>query len=372
MDVELSQDFKHKLRHVFKNYVLNPEIEEEHNGLFKDFFDYLTTEDIEILVYAYCQKHRFDPKYDLTNIKLIDDHVDFSELKTYFKKHPLRSEGENHKLILKLKKGEPPLWGVHVVPVYIRHEGDKLSAFIHDAAFGIVYETKDGFSQATNVIEEYLRQQAHNLNLDYRIIKSSTITMGDPRNCPIYALLALRHFVKFGKTLFDALDPFLLPDGFSEHQKIQDQDNHKIFHLTVDGLPSALYKYTNRRTLKRINDMYNHEWMPVKTTLPEYYQAATTEDILATHLDASIGKPFGTSLGTSLGQKLALYEAPKQAKSTGQFFQYNHAADTRMNKARKTILQTLTLSGVVEEVAEESNLINQEALKVLATKIRKT
>lgn len=364
----VSDDFNKKLQDIFKYYVTTPEINEENNGLFKDNLDFLTTEDIEILLYAYQQKHQFNPHYDLSNIKLIDDDVGFSQLNTFFNNNPLTSENQNFKLFLKIKKGEPPCWGVHVVPVYLRHEGKRLSAFIHDAAFGILYETKDGFSQCTNIIERYLQQLSQALELDYRIIKSSAITMADARNCPIYGMLAIRYFVKFGADLFGYLEPNLL----LQKDKIRDQDNSHIFHLKVDGLPAHLYQYTNRRTLKRINDMYHHEWMPEKITLPDCYQSARYADFLMDKLPTPIGNPFSYSQkGLTLGKKLALNESPKPSNISGQFFQYNFAADKKMNKARTTILQTLNANKIVAEVNELDSRINQPKLEKLIRNIRK-
>ncbi len=372
MDIDIinnhiSDDFNKKLGFIFKHYIAPPEINEENNGLFKDNLDFLTTEDIEILLYAYQQKHRFNPNYDLSNIKLIDNDTDFSQLKKYLDNHPLTTENQNFKLILKVKKGELPCWGVHIVPVYIRHEGNRISAFIHDAAFGIMYETKDGFTQATNVIEQYLKQQAEKLQLDYRIIKSSTITMADARNCPIYGKLAISYFVRFGDKLFGHIEPFLI----SQHDKIIDKENDHIFHVKVDGLPVSLYKYTNRRTLERMNAMYSHEWMPQKISLPLTYQFTNLNDLLEDKLNAPVGKPFGSSEGHTLGQKLALYEGKKQSKTSGHFFQYNFAADRKMNKARNTILENLNANKIVDEVSEHQNTINTHKLEKWITKIRK-
>lgn len=364
MDIE--NDFRKKLNNLLKHYVAEPVIDEENNGLFKDTLDFLTTEDIEILLYTYIQKHQFDPRYDLSNIKLIDNDIYFSQLTSYLEDKSLNQPGDNLKLILKIKKGEPPLWGVHVVPVYIRHEGNRLSAFIHDAAFGIMYETKDGFTHATKTIEAYLKQQSETLGLEYRIIKSSTITMADARTCPISGLLAIRHFVRFGADLFGYLEPnLLLPQ-----EKVIDKDNDHIFHVKIDGLPAQFYKYTNRRTLKRINDMYNHEWMPEKITLPSCYQISSCPDFLMDKIPTQIGKTINSHPGLSLGKKLALYEGQKQSKSSGYFFQYNFAADRKMNRARQTILHTLVSHEVVRQTETQDPIVNESNLADLMLKIR--
>lgn len=365
---DISEDFKQKLGFILKHYVSEPIIDEENNGLFQNSLDFLTTEDIEILLYTYTQKHQFNSKYDLTNIKLLDNNVDFSQLNAYLEKKPLIHPGDNLKLILKIKKGEPPLWGVHVVPVYIRHEGNRLSAFIHDAAFGVMYETKDGFTKATQTIEAYLKQQSESLSLAYRIIKSSTITMADARTCPMYGLLAIRHFVKFGADLFGYLEPNLL----ALNEKVVDKDNEHIFHVKIDGLPAPLYQYTNRRTLKRINDMYNHEWMPEKITLPSCYQISSCPDFLMDKIPTLVGKPFNHSQNSlTLGKKLALYEGQKKSNSSGYFFQYNFAADRKMNKARQTILHTLVSHEVIQQNETKDNSVTNEAnLNHLISKIR--
>lgn len=366
MDVE--NDFRKKLTDLFKHYVAEPVIVEEKNGLFQDPLDFLTTEDIEILLYTYIQKHQFNPQYDLSNIKLIENDIYFSQLKSYLEQKALTQPGDNLKLILKVIKGELPLWGVHVVPVYIRHEGNRLSAFIHDAAFGVMYETKDGFRHATQTLEDYLKQQSQNLGLEYRIIKSSTITMADARTCPISGLLAIRHFVRLGADLFGYLEPNLV----QQKEKVVDKDNDHIFHLKVDGLPAHFYKYTNRRTLKRINDMYNHEWMPEKITLPSCYQISSCPDFLMDKIPTQIGKKINLHPGLSLGKKLAQYESQKQSKSSGHFFQYNFAADRKMNRARQTILHTLVSHEVVQQTeTQDSSIFNENNLARLMIKIRK-
>lgn len=365
--MDFDNDFRKKITDLFKHYVAEPVIDEENNGLFKDPLDFLTTEDIEILLYTYIQKHQLNPQYDLTNIKLIENDIAFSQLHSYLEHKNLSQPGDNLKLILKIKKGEPPLWGVHVVPVYIRHEGNRFSALIHDAAFGVMYETKDGFTQATQAIEDYLKKQSQHLGLEYRIVKSSTITMGDARTCPIYGLLAIRHFVRFGADLFGYIEPNLL----QQNEKVVDKDNDHIFHLKIDGLPAHFYKYANRRTLKRINAMYNHEWMPEKITLPACYQASSCSDFLMDKLPTPIGKAFNSHPGLTLGKKLAQYESQKPSKNSGCFFKYNFAADRKMNRARQTILHTLVSHEVVRQAEnQESSLFNENNLERLITKIR--
>lgn len=365
MDVD--NDFRKKLTNLFKYYVAEPLIDEEKNGLFKDPLDFLTTEDIEILLYTYIQKHQFNPQYDLNNIKLIDNDIYFSQLQSYLEQKTLNQPGDNLKLILKIQKGEPPLWGVHVVPVYIRHEGNRLSAFIHDAAFGVMYETKDGFTHATATLEAYLKKQSEHLGLEYRVIKSSMITMADARTCPISALLAIRQFVRFGADLFGYLEPNLLPLS----EKIVDKNNDRIFHLKIDGLPAPFYKYTNRRTLKRVNDMYNHEWMPEKITLPDCYQASSCSDFLMDKIPTIIGKKINSHPGLALGKKLALYESQKPSRNSGCFFKYNFAADRKMNKARQTILHTLVSHEIVQQSeTQDSIILHENNLEKLTKKIR--
>lgn len=362
-----NNDFRNKLTNILKYYIAEPAINEEKNGTFQDLLDYFTTEDIEILLYTYAQKHQFNPKYDLSNIKLIDNDIYFSQLNSYLEKTPLINPDDNVKLILKIKKGEPPLWGMHVVPVYIRHEGNRLSAFIHDAAFGVMYETKDGFTHATQVIEDYLKQQAEKLSLEYRIIKSSAIMMADARTCPIYGLLAIRHFVRFGADLFGYLEPNLL----QQQDKVVDKSNDHIFHLKIDGLPAHFYKYTNRRTLKRMNDMYNHEWMPEKITLPAYYQGSSCSDFLMDKIPTTIGKSIGAHQGLTLGKKLAQYAGQKKSKTTGHFFHYNFAADRKMNRARHTILHTLVSHEVVQKAENQGNsTVNEQNLELFIKKTR--
>lgn len=357
--MSFTEYFLNKLIAPIKHYVRTPKINTQMFGSFKHTLDYLTFEDIELLVYSYKQKHQFHSGYDLCNVKVIEDFGDFRNLKNYFAQLGNLQPNESIKLILKIKKDEPahytPYLGVHMLSVYIRNEGGQLSAFVFDAAAGLLCDKRDGFDHLTETLQAYLNTSE---NPNSRIIKSSAIIMGDQRNCSIYSLSALRYFIKHGHQLFSQIEPFLV----EQNNKIFDQDNDKIFHLKADGLPARLVKMTNRKTLERVNLAYQHEWMPIKLLLNENY--ISSNDLIA-HLEQQhVGKHCQETLHSYLEHH---HETRMSSKGP---YRFNHAADRKMSKARRDILWLLNLNNVLTLKPEHPTTINTPQLEALFGKVR--
>jgi hypothetical protein len=359
-DAQIGEDFRAKLNNVKKYYIDEPGLDPARFNIFADFLNFITREDLELLVYGYVQKHRLDPAYDVSNVKVIEDVHDMRFLKSYLEKIGTLKKDESIKLILKIKKGEPahyqPNLGVHVIPIYIRHEGDTVSVFLMDNAAGVVLEKRDGFDNMLTILNDHLRSCYGD---NYRIIKSSAITMADARNCPMYALSTLHYFIKQGHLLFQAITKHLV----SQQKKVFDQDDPKIYHLKADALPAALVKMTNRRNLKRMNDGYNHEWMPVKVTLSKNY--ATHRDFVSPLMD----KPVGKTQQKTLKKYLELNSESRRTQQ-GKAYKYNLTAERKMRNARRNILWMLQLNGVVNHSENAANTIDPQQLANLFSKVR--
>lgn len=357
INMEFTEYFMEKVSKPQKHYSSPPKIDEQLKT-FENILDYLTFEDIELLVHSYKQKHQFHSAYDLTNVKVIEDYGDFRNLKSYFVEVGNLKPGESIKLILKIKKGEPahyaPYLGVHMLCVYIRNEGQHLSAFIFDAAAGLLCDKRDGFDHLTETLEAYLALQR---SPNYRIIKSSAIIMGDQRNCPIYSLAAMRYFIKHGYQFFSQIEPFLL----AQSDKIFDKENNKVFHLKADGLPAHLVKLTNRRTLTRVNQAYQHEWMPIKLALTEAY--AANEDLIA-HLSLQeVAKHKETML-----QSYLEHHGEERTSSKGSY-RFNLVPDRKMAKARRDVLWLLSLNSIYSSNTEDSSP-NRSQLEKMFRRVR--
>lgn len=354
----LGEDFLKKLKNVKKYYQGEPEIDKEFD-IFKDTLNFLTINDIQLLVYKYIQEHTGDPTYNLANIRVIEDLHQFGNMQQYLGEIGKLNDGMDLKLLLKIKKGEPahysPNFGVHVIFAYMRCEGEALSIFILDQAAGVICETRDGFVNMISVIEAYAKQFYGSDK--YKLIKATGINQGDGRNCPMFVISAFHYFTKDGDKFFTSIKDYIVP----KEQMVFDLDKDNIFHLRADGLPAKLVKMTNRRTLKRVNEAYRHKWNPVQVQLTPAYG----NDDLVEHL---LNHPVGKNPQKTLIRYFEMYGETRQGVS-GEYI-YNTSADCKMKKARKTILGLLRTSGVIESTEGEEEQLNEDCLTKLFNKIK--
>lgn len=334
---------------VQKYYENAPEGVKE-NGGFSTGEDYLSSEDVASLANEYVERHKESPGYDVTNVKLIEDDKSFSNLKSYLNQLlPTLKEGENAKIISKLR---PTLchWGVHCSFIYLRKEDGKIKLLTLDPGGGIKYDRRMSYDKSIPTCLEVAKKH----NLEISIIKQSALVQSDTRNCPIYALKAMKYFAKHGHTFFRNIQE---NDLVPQKSQICDKEYPQVRHLKVGKLPSRLLKMTNKRSSDSINRGYLN--IDKKVLTPDYF-ASQEKPYFKNQLDDVVSyKHFENGDKQPVTLKEYLDQNQKFVKRDDATIPWNFAAIDHMNKYRKRIAETYRAKGILDK---DNNLISRAAI----------